>query len=29
MSKIFEDAIAEFYSTDECDKYEFGFKAKH
>ena len=30
ISKIFEGVIAEqFYSTDEYDKYQFGFKAKH
>ena len=30
LSKIFEGVIAErFYSADECDKYQFGFKAKH
>jgi len=30
ISKIFEGVIAEqFYSAEECDKYQFGFKAKH
>ena len=30
ISKIFEGVIAEqFYSLEECDNYQFGFKAKH
>jgi len=30
MAKIFQGVIAEqFCSTDKCDKYQFGFKAKH
>ena len=30
ISKIFEGVIAEqFYSAEECDKYQFGFKAKY
>jgi len=30
ISKMFEGVIAEqFYSVEECDNYQFGFKAKH